>query len=163
MAWIGEAELRQRVAAFEKELTDTEYTITENKYRNYLAKYIVFKNKQAQGNLLFDYSKKKQTISCRSEKMEALVFQELKQLFDGQPARPSPPTKAELQPEAGPYEKVTAYYEILKPYRTKNFDFRCFAEALAHCAGDEVIRKEILGHSDSFDDLERDYHNLMAR
>ena len=59
-------------------------------------------------------------------------------------------------------EVALAYYEILKKYRTKNFNFRCFADELARCADDDVTRQEILDHSDSFDELERYYNKLMA-
>ena len=164
MAYIGEDELRQRAADFKKTLADTEYMMTENMYRDYLAKYMVWKNKVQQGRLVIHYKPSKHTFSCSSEKMDASVFQELKQLFEGVPALPPQPvqTVATQQPAARTHEKLTAYYEILKKYRTKNFNFRCFADELARCADDDVTRQEILDHSDSFDELERYYNKLMA-
>jgi len=168
MTYIGEPEIRAKAVEFEKKLIGTKYRIEENMYRNYMAKYVVYEDQQILGKLIIDYKSSKHTFKCRQEKMDATVFAELECIWGAQSAESEEVSTAgsvltnKKNPQ-NPCEILMVYYDILKRYRHKNFDFQCFAEELAAQYSDEASKSDIRNHHADFDVLEKYYNKICVK
>lgn len=159
MEWLCEEEIRGRMGQFKQTIVGTEFSIEENLFKDYMAKYGVHREAEYKGLLVVYYSPNKRRFTLKGEKLEEDTLLQLKSLFEN----PAPQKKTFVTEESDGHRELKALYEILRKYRDKNFDFGCFREMLAAEYSDEKTKNEIAASSFDFDMLEEYYFKLINK
>ncbi|NLZ34738.1 MAG: hypothetical protein GX889_07495 [Clostridiales bacterium] len=162
MSYKCEDDIRARIDIFSRVIENTSFSIKEHMVRDYLIKYEVFIDGIFKGILQVFYSPNKKAFRLVSEKLPEDIFLQLKELFD-KPLKEDKEEKVRKKDRKDKlYHRINAYYETLKPWRNKNFDFFCFSEELAKYFDDKT-KKELIENSDNFDILEEYYLKLISK
>ena len=149
--------IKQKGRCLVDKLKITGILAEEDKILDYGIKYGVILNSKFKGYYILYYKPSKKLFSIVNEKLEAELFEKIKSIYNN----PDTVTDCNDTHKTVEYSQLDKYYNIIKNYRDKNFDFSQFAELLTEKCNNESLKKVIASSIYDFNKLEEIYNNYF--